>query len=142
LLSNCGTSNTETTVSEGSTDSTALSVDGDTEGTAPGIAGETNADLDAIIAAVNETAGEQSVNDTIIDTVVGEMKADGKIDPENWEVDTTPGSGAAFKVASGPNKEKPYCITFSGADQGGEPGATTSTTSPGPIRATYIAGKC
>jgi len=142
LLSSCAISKTAITDSEGSTDSTTLTTDGGTEGTAPAIADESNTDLDAIVALVNETAGEQSVNDTIIDTVVGKLQADGKIDPANWEVDTTPGSGAAFKVASGINEEKPYCITFVGVDRGSALDDVTTTTSPTPIRAIYIVGKC
>lgn len=152
LLSSCGTSKTETTVSEGSTDSTALTTDtldaaggdaeGGTEDAVPDIAGQAGIDLAAIVAAVNETAGEQSVDNTIIDTVVGKLQADGKIDPANWEVDLTPDTGAAFKFASGTDREMPYCVTSVGVDPGDALDDATVSVPSAPIRAISIVGKC
>ena len=95
LLAGCGTSKTDTSVSQDSTDSTTLATDtvdtgatgtegsteGSAEGAAPAATDEVKTDLAAFVAAVNESAADQDVNDLIIDTAIRKLQADGKIDP-------------------------------------------------------------
>jgi len=152
LLAGCSTSKTDTSVSQDSTDSTTLATDtvdtveggteGGTEGAAPAATGEAEIDLAAFVAAVNESAADQDVNDLLIDTVIRKLQDDGKIDPATWEVDATPASGAALKFAPGTDRETPYCITYVGVDPGAALEDSAAPASDGPVRASYIVGKC
>lgn len=148
VLTSCATSGTDTPASEDATDSTAQATDtvdaseGGTESATPAATGEAEIDLAAFVAAVNEVAADQAVDDMTIDTAVLKLQSDGKIDPATWAVDTTPAAGAAFKFAPGTDRETPYCITTVGVDPGAALDDPAAPVSDGPQRASYIIGKC
>lgn len=156
LLAGCSTSKTDTSVSQDSTDSTTLATDtvdtvegsteggteGGTEGAAPAATGEAEIDLAAFVAAVNESAADQDVNDLLIDTVIRKLQDDGKIDPATWAVDATPDAGTALRFAPGTDREVPYCVTYVGVDPGAALEDSAAPASDEPVRASYVVGKC
>jgi hypothetical protein len=150
MLTSCSILGTDTPVSEDSSDSTGLVTDtvDSTEGSTDAVqavSGEAEVELAAFVAAVNDAAADQDVNDALIDAVVLKLQSDGKINPTTWAVDTTPNSGAAFKFAPGTAAEVPYCLTYVGIDPSA---AQDDVAAPPPsevapfVRASFTIGRC